>query len=481
MTIHRHNLSNSHLSQLSSLSRCASVESVSNFGSNSTTRTQSSVSLASMLSSLASLATTPNYSPTLIQTEVGDLLNIDDLELEGAEIIDDDKEEEGEQEQEQPQDYYDDSDRDSVYDYFDKGYESSETTDADVQGGSQVTAMAPPSPPMSPQTEAFGRTSSNSIDEILCGSATALEEPRYDPSKVSYREKWFICLIGLPACGKSTVVRELIDFARINTTTETNAGVRIQSFNAGDVRRLHEQNSKKKFSFDLSDERTQKVRELYAFEALKQLTDGLVNDTVDVGILDATNTTRARRESVFKQVNKVSQQSHIRINTLILEVKCCNKSLRRFNIEQKANNKDYNGTPKDQAIVDFLNRIEKYEKIYEPVTLKEINQLGAKYFSITNAGESVCYDCGLVHHNTKRHQHLTFKSVALNLIYDFLMSYRCMYAIPYLKQVEDFYTKGYYRPVITAHSSSSSLANEATTKGTTPTTLMKVLSAPRIS
>ncbi|QPG73682.1 hypothetical protein FOA43_000995 [Brettanomyces nanus] len=486
MTIHRHGMSNTRLSQLSSVSRCASVDSVSNLGGSSS-RTQSSTSLNSMLSSLT---TTPDYSPLLIQTEVGDLLNIDDLELLGADIIDDDDEDDEEEDDSQnvdngknqinEEDGYD-SDRDSMCGEY-SGRGTSDCTDTT-------------------DTER-----SSSIDELLCGFSTNNEsESRYDATRYDYHEKWFICLIGLPACGKSTVVRQLINFTNINTATENNPGVRMKSFNAGDVRRKHEIGLRKKMKFDLSDNHTQQVREQYAFESLKRLTDSLVNDTVDVGILDATNTTKARRDSIFKQVTKVSRESHVEIHTLILEVKCTNKSLRRYNIDQKANNADYKGVPKDQAIIDFLSRIEKYENIYEKVTFKEINRLGAKYFSIINAGECVCYDCGLVHHDSKRHQHLTFKNVALNLIYDFLMNYRCLYAIPYLKQVEVFYTKGHYKPVRTAHSSSTSLKDtlsitmtsissssslasatpapsipESSITPTSKGTLLKVLSTPRL-
>lgn len=404
MTIHKHSIN---LTALTPLSRSTSSEAHSNGGSNPTTRTQSTSSIASMLSSLA---TTPDYSPQLIDTEVGDLLNIDDLEL-------------------------------GVND--------------DNSGTEELHSVCS-------TTELGG----DGIDELLCGGTEHCDsETRYDPQLTDLHKKWFVCLIGLPACGKSTVVKQLIDFAKRMTGEE---GIRIASFNAGEVRRKHESEDHKLFTFDLQDADTQREREQYAFEALQNLTDELITDKIDVGILDATNTTRARREAVFRHVHAVSKKSKVKVGTLILEVKCKNKSLRRYNIEQKASNGDYVATPKDQAIVDFLKRIEKYEAIYEKVTVDEINHLGAKYFSITNAGECVCYDCGLAHHDSQTHQHMHFKNAALNLIYDFVMCYRLVYAADYLQNVDDFYTKGGYKPVATDFAKEKEVP------------LIKVLSSTRI-
>ncbi len=432
MTIHKHNVSSTHLGQLSSLSRCASFESLGKVGCNSSVTGRSSASLESMLSSLA---TTPDYSPYLIDTEVGDLLNADDLDLVGADIIDDDKAEELALETE------DDYTPDDIHDI--ERVPTMYLSDEESEEHNRLEKCK-------------SMASIESIDEMS----------RYDPKKFNYREKWFICLIGLPACGKSTVVKQLINFALMNTMTKDDAGVRFRSFNAGDIRRKYEREENTKFSFNMDNASVQAVHEKYAFEALRQLTDGLVNDTIDVGILDATNTTKDRRSRVFKNVEKVSRESGVTINKLILEVKCINKSLRRFNIDKKADNQDYKGTPKEQAILDFLNRIERYEKVYERVTLAEIRRLHAKYFSITNAGESICYDCGFAHHDTRCHQNLTFKSAVLNLIYDFLISYRCFFAAPYLKMVDDFYTKGYYKPIFKSCLRISSL-HESTTSSTT--------------
>lgn len=418
MAIHKHSLSSTHLSQLSSISRCASLESLSNLSSGTSTRTQSTNSLQSMLSSLA---TTPDYSPRLIDTEVGNLLDSEQSELDsGADVIDDDKAEE----------------KEGDTDTLNSGNFSLDSIPKSNNRKVEFTVDATEEIPKQAQQ-------------------TSEMNDRYDPKKHNFREKWLVCLIGLPACGKSTVVKQFIDFAKANTATEKDEGIRVKSFNAGDIRRKHEQSSNRRFSFDMKDKNVQDEREKYAFEALKQLIDNLVEDKIDIGVLDATNTTRARREGVFKETERRSKEAHIKIHTLIFEVRCTNRSLRRFNIDQKAKNKDYDKMPKEKAICDFLNRIERYESIYEPVTLGEITRLKAKYFSIANAGETICYDCEKQHKDTICHENLTFNSAAMNLMYDFLMSYRCLYAMPYLKQVEQFYTENLYKPIASFHLSSS--------------------------
>ncbi|GME90158.1 unnamed protein product [Ambrosiozyma monospora] len=240
------------------------------------------------------------------------------------------------------------------------------------------------------------------------------------------KTKWFICLIGLPACGKSTVVKHLCQYVK----EKTEGSYRIQPFNAGDVRRKYEKLHKAapKFDFNFNNEDSTKLRDLYAFEALKDLSDALISDRLDIGIFDATNSTIKRRHDVFAKIKEVSKSSGVRIHPLILEVKCKNNSMRRFNMENKANNNDYKNIPKDVALTDFFDRARKYEAAYQPVTVEEINKLGAKYFCISNAGEQIYYDCGVKHHDCKTHEDVKFKSAVMNVILSFLVNYRaCWY------------------------------------------------------
>ncbi|GMM45053.1 6-phosphofructo-2-kinase [Pichia kluyveri] len=269
----------------------------------------------------------------------------------------------------------------------------------------------------------------------------------YNDSTWDKNEKWAFIVIGLPACGKSTIINDFQDYIK----NHTNSNINVNSYNAGDIRRIYENENHNKFNFnDLKS--SQKLRDFYAFEALKNLTNDLINNKINIGILDATNTTKKRRKSVLDHLKKISDQNNINIKPLFFEIKTSNKALRRYNIEQKSKNKDYIHMNREIAINDFLERIHKYELSYDKVTLDEINSLNVKYFGIDNVGDTIYYDCGLDHHKNTNHENLTFKSISLNLLYQFLINYRTLYAGEYLTNVNKFYTEGHYIPIQTIFS-----------------------------
>jgi len=82
-----------------------------------------------------------------------------------------------------------------------------------------------------------------------------------------------------------------------------------------------------------------------------------------VGIYDATNTTRERREWIMQQLQDVvPSRSHV----LFVESVVNDESLVEHNIrEAKVSMPDYEGLPANEAIADFRNRIEAYKDVYE--------------------------------------------------------------------------------------------------------------------
>lgn len=151
---------------------------------------------------------------------------------------------------------------------------------------------------------------------------------------------------------------------------------------------------------------------------------------------------------------------------------------------------------REVAINDFLERIRNYERSYEKVTVEEIKHLNVKYFGIDNVGDSIYYDCGLKHHNNSRHENLLFKSIALNLLYEFLIHYRTNYASQYLTDIDEFYTRHHYHPIKTTFSRPVSIeevkkVSKASVADTNPNSpskdtqetlqLPKVLSSSRIN
>lgn len=305
-----------------------------------------------------------------------------------------------------------------------------------------------------------------------------------------FQQKYVICIVGLPGTGKSTIIKHFKNFI----TKLTNGSLNVLSFNAGDIRRQYESNNlTPKFDFNFNNnsninKNLKNLHEFYCFEALNNLLSNLNSNVCDVGILDATNTTKSRRLKVFQKIDEfiidpIKNSNNIKINKIILEVKCLNKSFRRFNIENKSNNLDYfKYSDKNKAILDFMKRIENYEKIYEKVTINELKSLNVKYFSIVNAGEQIYYECGYNHDlknnnittttsttttttpplsspcnsnsssematNDQPHHNCTeFNDIVLNLMYKFLLNYRVLYGLEYFVKLNAFYNDGGYKPI----------------------------------
>lgn len=402
---------------------------------------KSANSLQSMLSNRSA---TTEYSPNLIDKECGDLLKITDLDINGNKTSN------------KPAKFQFHSDTDTE-------------DDVDLENDDNINSRL-----------SLSKTKS-SLDDCGCPHVEdlSLEGDLIDYKSLpesKLREKWVFVLIGLPACGKSTMVNHFRDYVN----NQTDGKVRVHSYNAGDIRRIYELQGHTKFNFnDLESSR--KLRNFYAFQALKTLTTDLQNDNYDIGILDATNTSRERRTAIFNFIKDQNKLSKIKLHPLLFEIKCSNRALRRYNIDMKSQNKDYIHVDHDTAIKDFLQRIDKYEKTYEKVTVDEIKSLHVKYFGIDNVGDSIYYDCGLHHHNNIRHRNLTFSSVALNLLYRFLISYRTNYAHDYLTDVDTFYTQGQYVPIKTDFSKPVQLDEVPKISPPENCQLPKVLSSTRIN
>nr|XP_006823061.1 PREDICTED: 6-phosphofructo-2-kinase/fructose-2,6-bisphosphatase-like [Saccoglossus kowalevskii] len=82
----------------------------------------------------------------------------------------------------------------------------------------------------------------------------------------------------------------------------------------------------------------------------------------EVGVFDATNTTRERREEILDQCNERG------FKTFFVESVCDHPNVIAANIaEVKLSSPDYKEMSKDEAIQDFLYRIKHYQDAYEPL------------------------------------------------------------------------------------------------------------------
>ena len=100
-----------------------------------------------------------------------------------------------------------------------------------------------------------------------------------------------------------------------------------------------------------------------------------------IAILDATNSTKARRRWVKEQCDENN------IETLYVESKCDDEELIMANImEVKTTSPDYKGQDPEAAAKDFRNRIRNYEKVYETI---DEDEKDLTYAKLINVGHQV--------------------------------------------------------------------------------------------
>lgn len=214
-------------------------------------------------------------------------------------------------------------------------------------------------------------------------SATPISSSYCDLNKnlnLVYKKLTKICviLVGLPASGKSTMAHKVCQYLN---------GIDLKShiYNAGDIRRIVKDSFNDSNYFSPDNLEAKEEREKFALMAIENLIEDLKNDVINVGFLDATNTTIKRREFM---INYLKQNG---INVVIMNVECNNEKLLNYNINSKANNADYKGRDYESAISDFRERTKHYYKIYEPISeqeLKNYHDSVILYIKILNCGET---------------------------------------------------------------------------------------------
>ena len=105
--------------------------------------------------------------------------------------------------------------------------------------------------------------------------------------KIDY--KIIIVFVGLPASGKSYTSTHIKQYL-------TWLGYNISIFNCGNYRRLLSGGNQSASFFDHTNEYNMKIREQFFYSAMFDLNTFLKVKNGDIGILDATNTTKNRRK-----------------------------------------------------------------------------------------------------------------------------------------------------------------------------------------
>ncbi|POW01384.1 hypothetical protein PSTT_12501 [Puccinia striiformis] len=176
-----------------------------------------------------------------------------------------------------------------------------------------------------------------------------VQKPDYSEAKI------VVAMVGLPARGKSYLSNKLQRYLKWLEFS-------VRVFNVGQHRRdkfrkmAQELGLKEDQSanfFDPNNEHARHVREELAAECLESLISWLKAGG-NVGIHDATNTTKARRKAIVDRVKKEKG-----ISLIFLESICTDPQVIEANVDVKvaSGDPDYDGQPRENAKKDFLARI----------------------------------------------------------------------------------------------------------------------------
>ncbi|CAB4256813.1 similar to Saccharomyces cerevisiae YOL136C PFK27 6-phosphofructo-2-kinase, catalyzes synthesis of fructose-2,6-bisphosphate [Maudiozyma barnettii] len=256
--------------------------------------------------------------------------------------------------------------------------------------------------------------------------------------------KYMIILIGLPAAGKSTVSRHLIKYLQ---DTKTTAHIRCKTFNAGDFRR-----KEKKIELtneqleDIFDPKNSDKKEEYARIAFNEALQDLDNDICDIGIFDATNSTKLRRKYLFDEIKSFNHNSssNFSVSPIILHVTCSDKKFIRYNIHHKSFNADYFGKQYDLSVKDFAKRLKQYYTQFVPYTMDEFNHIlsysspdshhGTFYFHVANAGSTSTTNIVEYSNMASRETRNLIKA-----LHHFTTNYIVIFGSQYISKVKGFF------------------------------------------
>ncbi|KAK5628569.1 hypothetical protein RRF57_004284 [Xylaria bambusicola] len=197
-------------------------------------------------------------------------------------------------------------------------------------------------------------TSPRSSTEALVGFT-----PHHDTDP-----KLVIVMVGLPATGKSYVAKKLSRY--LNWLQH-----KTRVFNVGDRRREAASNTSEATPsslstsaatfFDPTSPECVSLRDQLAIKTLNELLEWLFNAGGNIGILDATNSTLARRQLVLSHIRRQCKED------LKILARCSDGALREANIRLKLSGPDYLGKDPEASLADFRLRVVHYEKAYEPL------------------------------------------------------------------------------------------------------------------
>uniref|UniRef100_A0A8C8F1M8 6-phosphofructo-2-kinase domain-containing protein n=1 Tax=Oncorhynchus tshawytscha TaxID=74940 RepID=A0A8C8F1M8_ONCTS len=169
-----------------------------------------------------------------------------------------------------------------------------------------------------------------------------------------------IVMVGLPARGKTYISKKLTRYLNW-------IGVPTKVFNVGQYRRDATQSYKSYEFFRPDNQEAMKIRKY------EPITKPVIR------VFDATNTTIERREVILSFAKENGYK------VFFIESLCDDPEIIAENIKQvKLSSPDYAGCDKEDAVADFLKRIECYKVTY--ISLNDEKDRSLSYIKIFNVG-----------------------------------------------------------------------------------------------
>ncbi|KAL3427563.1 6-phosphofructo-2-kinase 1 [Phlyctema vagabunda] len=138
--------------------------------------------------------------------------------------------------------------------------------------------------------------------------------------------------------------------------------------------------------FDPTNSKASQLREQVALSTLDELLDFLLDDGGSVGILDATNSTVARRKLIFDRI----KERESKLGILFIESVCEDKDLLEANMRLKLSGPDYKDKDPVKSLKDFKKRVAAYESAYVPLGKFEEDS-GMQYIQMIDVGRKVVH------------------------------------------------------------------------------------------
>uniref|UniRef100_A0A3B3HBD4 6-phosphofructo-2-kinase/fructose-2,6-biphosphatase 1 n=1 Tax=Oryzias latipes TaxID=8090 RepID=A0A3B3HBD4_ORYLA len=164
-----------------------------------------------------------------------------------------------------------------------------------------------------------------------------------------------IVMVGLPARGKTYISKKLTRYLNW-------IGVPTKVFNVGQYRREAVKTYKNFEFFKPDNEEAMRIRKACASAALKDVAVYFSKENGQVAVFDATNTTRERRAVI----NSFAKERGYKV--FFVESICDDPEIIAENIRQvKFGSPDYIDRDEDEAMEDFIKRIDCYKTSYLPI------------------------------------------------------------------------------------------------------------------